>query len=145
MKEYNSSIRLDEVWNHFEGFPLSHLATVEGDQPRVRMMTLVAHEGRLWMATKTEWNKVDQIAKNSRIEISVPARDESGSGCLRVTGKAHLIRDPAVRAELAKVIPWFSSYWDSHEDRNFSLLRFEIHRVLFDHPSNGLKYEVDLG
>lgn len=80
----------DITWR---GFSLSHLATVESDQPRVRTMALVAHNIGLWIATKTEWNKVGQIGKNPKIEISLPAREQSGSSCTRINAEATLVRD----------------------------------------------------
>ena len=54
MKQYPESIGLQEIWSHFEGFPLAHLATIDGHQPRVRSMALVSFDDRLWLATKIE-------------------------------------------------------------------------------------------
>lgn len=144
MKEYPHVLKLDELWQHFEGYPLAHLATLEGDQPRVRMMALIAHKRRLWMATKTHWEKVAQIGKNPKSEISLPARDNSGVGCIRITARAVLVQDSETRKDLASSIPWFSDYWKSPEDPNFTLLAFEPERILYDHPSDGRKYTVEL-
>jgi uncharacterized pyridoxamine 5'-phosphate oxidase family protein len=144
MKEYPHRLDLSDIWYHFEGFPLSHFATIEDDQPRVRMMTLVAYDSRLWLATKTEWDKVEQIRRNPKAELTVPARDEKGAGCVRVTAVARPIEDSSIRQEVSKAIPWFSHYWTSSNDANFTLIGLDILRVLYDHPSDGKKYTVDL-
>ena len=144
MKEYAHRLGLGDIWRHFEGFPLSHFATVEDDQPRVRMMALVAHDRKLWLATKTEWDKVEQIRRNPKAELTVPARDEKGAGCVRVTAVARQIEDSDIRREVSGAIPWFSNYWTSSDDANFTLLGLEIQRILYDHPSDGKKYTVEL-
>ena len=144
MKEYSNRIGLQEVWNHFTGFPLAHLATVEGDQPRVRMMALVCHNEKLWFATKTEWDKAEQIRENPKVEVTIPARDQSRAGCLRITATARIVSEGDTRRDLADIIPWFSQYWNSPQDENFTLIELDLRRILFDHPSDGLKYTVAL-
>ena len=144
MMEYSHRMSLKYIWNHFAALPLSHLATVEGDQPRVRMMTLVTHKGRLWLATKTEWDKVSQLLENPKIELTVPAKEQNQAGCVRITALANIVEDDETRKAVSSAIPWFSNYWTSHHDENFTLIGLDLTRVLFDHPSDGLKYTVDV-
>lgn len=44
MKEYPETPGLQEIWMHFEDFPLTHLATIDENQPRVRPMTYFSRE-----------------------------------------------------------------------------------------------------
>jgi general stress protein 26 len=144
MKEYPNSIEFDDIWCHFEGFPLAHVATIDGDQPRVRSMALIAYNKELWLATKTVWDKVSQIETNNRIEFIVEVRTEKGNGTLRCTGTADIIKDEAIRIQLASEIPWFSSYWISPNDENFTLIHLGLNLIRYDHPYDKMKYTVRL-
>lgn len=49
MKEYSEKTHLDDIWSHLENFPSAHLATIDGGQPRVRPMALIALEKNIWL------------------------------------------------------------------------------------------------
>ncbi|MHA3963272.1 MAG: pyridoxamine 5'-phosphate oxidase family protein [Candidatus Thorarchaeota archaeon SMTZ1-45] len=144
MKEYPKQISLQEVWVHFEGFPLAHLATVEGNQPRVRPMSLISIENRLWLATKTEWDKVGQIIANNKVEFTVAPLSKNGTGSIRATAIAVVIKDRETKQRLSLAIPWFNQYWIDSDDPNFTLIKLEPTRMLYDHPSDRRKYTVIL-
>jgi uncharacterized pyridoxamine 5'-phosphate oxidase family protein len=47
-----------------------YLATIDGDQPRVRPMGFVmSHNGRLYMATSNTKDMYKQMSRNPKIEI----------------------------------------------------------------------------
>jgi uncharacterized pyridoxamine 5'-phosphate oxidase family protein len=144
MKEYPISLQLTDIWKYFEDFPMAHFATIEGDQPRVRMMALIAHKDTLWLTTKNEWDKIHQIRKNRKVELTVPAYADKGVGCIRITGFAEEITESKTREDVAAAVPWFSQYWSGPDDENFILLRLDPSRILFDHPTDKLKYTVQL-
>ena len=144
MKEYPETISLQEVWYHFEGYPLAHVATIEENHPRVRPMALITHGNDLWLASKTEWDKVVQIKKNNRVEFTVAPTSETGSGSLRITARAIIVVDIAIKAEVLPSIPWFNQYWYGVDDPNFTLIRLDLHRILYDHPTDKKKYTVSL-
>ena len=142
MKEYSEELGLSDIWKYFEGYPLAHLATIEGDQPRVRPMALITFNEELWLATKTEWNKVDQIRNNNRIEFTLAPSDQNRTGSIRVTGIAIIVEDQVTKKSLSAVIPWFHHYWADEDDPNFTLLKVDFNRILYDHPTNGKKYTI---
>jgi general stress protein 26 len=144
MKEYPEQMAFSDVWKYFENQPLIHLATIENDQPRVRLMSITAHKGKLWSATKTHWDKVAQIEKNPKIEFTMTVRNERGWGCLRATGNASIVRDPETKAEISKAIPWFSSYWPSSTDPSFTLLQLNLDLIRFDNNDDGKKYTITI-
>jgi uncharacterized pyridoxamine 5'-phosphate oxidase family protein len=144
MKEYPERMSLDELRQHFEGFPLAHVATIEGNQPRVRAMSLISWDNKLWLATKTEWDKVEQIRRNNRVEFTVMLKTQERTGSLRITAEAALVDDTATKTKLASAIPWFHQYWKDASDSNFTLIRLDLTRILFDHPSDRKKYTVAL-
>lgn len=59
----------EEVWRHFKDFQYVFLATVEGNQSRVRPVTLIYFDKRFWITTDTESAKVKQIQGDPNIEF----------------------------------------------------------------------------
>jgi len=143
-KTYPERMTLSEVWPLFEAGGLVHLSTLDGDQPRVRVMALTVCNQNLWVATRTGDDKVGQINRNSNVEFTFLVRREERTGCLRVTADAVIVEDQRTRDEVASVIPWFTRYWRSSEDPDFTLIRFELKRILFDHHETSSKYTIDL-
>ncbi|MCH5343431.1 MAG: pyridoxamine 5'-phosphate oxidase family protein [Acetatifactor sp.] len=71
-----------------------YLATVEGDQPRVRPFgTVDIFEGKLYIQTGKVKDVSKQIQKNSKVELCA----FNGEKWVRVTGK--LVRDERVEAK----------------------------------------------
>ena len=61
---------MEEVYEFLKECGTYYLATVEGDQPRVRPFgTAHIFEGRLYIQTGKKKNVAHQIAKNPKIEI----------------------------------------------------------------------------
>jgi general stress protein 26 len=143
-KTYPETMPLSEVWPLFEAGGLAHLSTLDGDQPRVRMMALTARNQNLWVVTRTGDDKVDQIGKNSKVEFTFAVPGKERTGCLRATAEAIIVEDQRSRDEIASVIPWFTAYWKSSEDPNFTLIRLDLKKILFDHHETSSKYTIDL-
>lgn len=139
-KIYSENMTPDEIWPYFEKAQMVHLAKIDGDQPRVRIMTLITHKKKLWTLTHTQWDKISQIKKNSKIEFTASIHGTKGVGILRTTGRAIIVEDLIEKKEIAGIIPWFSEYWDSHKDPSFALIRLETTLVLFDNPEDSKKY-----
>ena len=143
-KDYPKRMTLSEVWPHFEARGLIHLATLDGDQPRVRMMALTTHNQKLWVVTRTGDDKVGQIRKNSNIEFTLTVPGKERTGCLRATAEAIIVEDEGTRDSVASVIPWFTNYWKSSQDPDFTLIRLDLKSILFDHHETSSKYTIDL-
>lgn len=143
-KSYPERMTLSEVWPLFKAGGLVHLSTLDGNQPRVRMMALTIYDQNLWVVTRTGDDKVAQIRINSNVEFTLTVPGEERTGCLRATAKANIVEDHGTRDDVASAIPWFSGYWESSKDPNFTLIRLDLKRILFDHHENSLKYTIDL-
>jgi general stress protein 26 len=143
-KDYPERMTLSEVWPHFEARGLIHLSTLDGNQPRVRMMTLTAHDQKLWVVTRTGDDKVVQIRKNSNVEFTLAVRGKERTGCLRATAEATIVKDQGTRDNVASAIPWFTGYWKSSEDPDFTLIRLDLKHILFDHHETSSKYTIEL-
>ncbi len=143
-KVYPERMSLTEVWPHFETGGLIHLSTLDGYQPRIRMMALTARDQKLWVVTRTGDDKVTQIRKNSNTEFTLAVEGKEKMGCLRATADAIIVEDSNTRKEVASVIPWFTGYWKSSQDPNFTLIRLDLKKILFDHHETSSKYTIDL-
>jgi general stress protein 26 len=108
------------------------------------MMALTVHNDNLWLVTRTADDKVEQILANSNVEFTCTVRGKERTGCLRSTAKALIIEDPSTREEIANAIPWFTGYWKSSEDPNYTLIRLDLKQILFDHHENSTKYTITL-
>ena len=84
---------MQEVHDFLKKCGASYLATVEGDQPRVRPFgTIHLYEGKLYIQTGKSKDVSKQIAKNPKIEICA----FDGDQWLRVQATA--VDDPRVEA-----------------------------------------------
>ena len=143
-KDYPERLPLSEVWPHFEAGGFAHFSTLDGSQPRVRMMALAAHNQKLWLVTRTGDDKVVQIRKNSKAEFTYPVPGKGRTGCLRATVEAVIVENQDIRDDVASTIPWFTKYWESSEDPDFTLIRLDLKQILFDHHETSSKYTIDL-
>jgi uncharacterized pyridoxamine 5'-phosphate oxidase family protein len=135
---------LSEIWPYFEAGGLANLATIDGNQARVRMMSLNVYDNKLWLVTRSEDDKIKQIKKNPRVEFTFEVRGNGRTGCLRATSEAIIVEDPETRERVTASIPWFEGYWKSSEDPNFTLIRLDLKRVLFDHHESSSKYTIEM-
>ena len=143
-KEYPERMDLSEVWPYFEAGGLANIATIDGDQARVRMMSLNVHDNKLWLVTRSGDDKIGQIKKNPKVEFTFAVRGKERTGCLRATAEAIIIEDPDRRKEVSSSIPWFSGYWKSSEDPDFTLIRLDLKKILFDHHESSSKYTIEV-
>ncbi len=78
---------------------MEFLATVDGDQPRVRPVTLMRKGSSLFTVSVMKDAKVDQIRKNRKAEFafSIPG---IGFNAIRVECIAEVVEDEKIRAEI---------------------------------------------
>jgi len=113
---------IEEAWSRFKDFQHVFLATVEGDRPRVRPVTLISFDKRFWVTTDTRSAKVKQIRRNPKVEFSLLFKEEDKDCCLRVAGLAKIIEDKEIKAKIARHCDFFSRHWESVDDPNYTLL-----------------------
>lgn len=112
---------MQEVYEFLKKCGTYYLATVEGDQPRVRPFgTVDIFEGRLYIQT----GKVKDISKQLQANPKVELCAFDGEKWLRLSGK--LIRDDRVEAKkhMLDQYPELHSLY-SPEDDNTEVLYFE--------------------
>jgi len=104
-------------------------ATVDGGQPRVRMMTVKYHGGKLWCFTSASSAKADQLRHDDRFELVVHLAEEGGAGSVRAMGRAEIVEDLRIKEELSASFSPFKDHWQSFEDPDFMLLRLNVESV----------------
>ncbi len=105
------------------------LATNDRGQPRVRMMTIKCHAGKLWCFTGASSTKASQLKVDRRFEFVANLYEEGSAGSLRATGLATIVTDPQKKKELADSFPSFKDHWQSPIDPDFMLLRLDVETV----------------
>lgn len=127
-----------EVWKRFADYETVMLATAEGDQPRVRPVTLIRYESAFWVATGTDSVKTAQISANPKVEFCLSLNNEAGNGYVRVAGKAELVADHLAKERLARHIEFFADYWSGPDDPTYSLIRISPREVEYLRPGEML-------
>lgn len=74
---------MNETVNFLKECGVFFIATVEGDQPRVRPFgAVIEYEGKLYICTNNTKNVFNQIKNNPKVEISA----KKGGNWIRITG-----------------------------------------------------------
>ena len=111
---------MQKVYDFLKNCGTYYLATVEGDQPRVRPFgTVDIFEGKLYIQTGKVKDVSKQIAANPKVELCA----FDGGKWLRVSGK--LVRDDRVeaKAHMLASYPELQAMY-SAEDDNTEVLYF---------------------
>jgi general stress protein 26 len=118
-----------EVRSHFQDYQHVFLATNEGDQPRVRPVTLVNLEQKFWVFTGTTDAKVGQVQKNPAIEFCLPFKEGEHHGYVRATGVAKIVEERETKVKVAKHCDFFSEHFKGFDDPNYTLLELKINEI----------------
>lgn len=118
---------MQKVYDFLKKCNTYYLATVEGDQPRVRPFgTVDIFEGKLYIQTGKVKDVSKQIQQNAKVELCA----FDGEKWLRVSGK--LVRDDRVEAKehMLAGYPNLQSMYSATDD-NTEVLYFEDATAVF--------------
>jgi general stress protein 26 len=124
-----------EALSIFKDYQTVFLATVQGNKPLVRPVTLVCIDQKFWVITGTTTAKVKQIQKNPKIEFCLYLPKKGGNGYLRLAGKAEIVKDKKSKTNIAKHCNFFHEYWKSADDPNYALIK--IHPAEIEYLKQG--------
>ena len=133
MSKTLAEIKMD-VWAHFQPGQCVYLATAEGDQPRVRPITLLNLEEKFWIATSPRSAKSRQILRNPNVEFCYPLSADCNTGYIRVSGIATIARDADVIERIGNQIPFLTEHWTGTQDPNFCLIRITRAEIEYLEP-----------
>ena len=127
-------MKIETVIDYFKSQPLMYLATVDGNQPKVRPMALIYHKDTCWFVSIAGRKKIKEIETNDNVEFAINPQDREDLSTIRGTGRAILIDDQELRQDLADAIPWFDGYWESAKDPRFFLYKIDLEQVSVQIP-----------
>jgi len=93
-----------EAWSHFQDYQTVLLATAEGGHPRVRPVTLINYDDKLWIATGANSAKVKEMRGNPNIEFCLQFQGEAGGGYVRIAGLGEASRRNCLRIPPSSLI-----------------------------------------
>jgi general stress protein 26 len=106
-----------------------HLATLDGDQPRVRPVSPVRTDGFVvYVANLRAYHKTAEIAANPRVELCyLDDRHDQ----VRITGVAEVVTDAATLREIWDANPLLRQYLGRIDNPELILYRIRPNRVRF--------------
>ena len=122
-------------------FPL--LATVDGDQPRVRPVSPVKTDGfTVYVANLRGYHKTGELAANPRVELCYVDQDHNQ---VRLSGTAEVVAERALLEEIWSSNPLLRSYLGSIDNPELVVYRIRPHRVRYMREWALEYHEVPLG
>jgi len=98
-----------------------HLATIDGDQPRLRPVSPVRTDGfTVYVANLRSYHKTGEIAANPKVELCY--LDEHHNQ-VRITGLAEVVTDRALLQEIWEANPLLRQYLGSLDNPELILYR----------------------
>lgn len=108
-------------------FPM--LATIDGDQPRLRPVSPVHVDGfTIYIANLRSYHKTQEIAVNSNVELCylAPNHDQ-----VRITGRAQVLDDEALLAQIWEDNPLLRRYLGSADNPELIIYKICPNRIRF--------------
>jgi general stress protein 26 len=118
------------------------LATIDGDQPRVRPVSPVrTEEFTVYVANLKGYHKTGEIAANARVEL-VYVNDQHDQ--VRITGVAGVVEDRALIEDIFTHTPLLKHYLGSPDNPDLIIYRIAPNRVRYMQEWALEYYEVQL-
>ena len=118
------------------------LATIDGDQPRVRPVSPVrTEEFTVYVANLKSYHKTGEIEANHRVEL-VYVNEEHDQ--VRITGTAEVVTDRALIEDIFKHTPLLRHYLGSPDNPELLIYRVTPNRVRYMQEWALEYYEVEL-
>jgi general stress protein 26 len=127
--------KLQEILNHFDSVNHVVLASAEGDQPRLRPITLINQGDRFFFATQSSDSKVKQLLDNPKIELILQWREPPNNGYVRLEGTTEKLVDENLVSKLYFESGFIEKLWSSPNDSNLTI--FEVLPTMYDYLRPG--------
>jgi len=119
------------------------LATLDGDQPRLRPVSPVKTDGfTIYIANLRRYHKTVEIAANPKVELCYV---DEGHNQVRLTGTAEVVTEPAVLQEIWDTNPLLRQYLRTIDNPDFILYRVVPSRVRYMREWALEYYDAPLG
>jgi general stress protein 26 len=105
------------------------LATMDGDQPRLRPVSPVRTDGfTVYVANLRSYHKTGEIAANPRVELAYLSAEHDQ---LRISGRAEVVTEAALLGEIWEANPLLRHYLGSPDNPELIVYRIVPERVRF--------------
>ncbi len=133
-----------EVLGHLGKMQTVHLATWDGERPRVRPVSMICDGERMWVSTGCSDAKVPQMREHPVFEVSMILEGEESLGSLRISGRVRFVRDISEKAAVAELMPFFSQFWETPEDPTYCLVELQPEEMELMRPTEtvGRRFRV---
>jgi general stress protein 26 len=106
-----------------------HLATIDGDQRRVRPVSPVRTDGfTVYVANLRSYHKTGELAANPKVELCYLSK---GHDQLRITGRSEIVQDDNLLQEIWDTNPLLRSYLGSIDNPDLIVYRIVPKRIRF--------------
>jgi general stress protein 26 len=122
-------MNLDNALIMLKREPVMSFATSVDGQPYVRFMALANYKDQFFCVTYKSRKKNEQIRSNPKFAFVVLVEGKGTTGSIRCRGTTEIITDRTLKKEVAEVLPWFSHYWDSYDDPEYTAIRLHINHI----------------
>ena len=109
----------------------ANLATCDGDQPRVRIVSPVVEDDMsIWVTTRSTSRKVKQLRENPKICLAFVEPPE-GDKSVTVIGEASMIPDIEKKRRVWKLAPFdlYEHFPDGPDSDDFCVLKIMVNRI----------------
>ena len=128
----------DRIHGYFEEQQVVSFATVEGQQPRVRPMTLIHSEDGFYMITGARGGKnaykLQQIRENPRFEYYLTLKGEKVDGFIRGMGDTLEVKDKDTREKVYNRTGWATSFFTTVDHPDYVLMELRHDGFSFREP-----------
>jgi len=109
--------------------PFPHLATIDGDTPRVRPVSPVRTDGfTVYVANLRSYHKTVEIAANPIVELCYL---DDGHNQVRLTGEAEIVADRALLQEIWSSNPLLRQYLGTLDNPQLMVYRIAPTRIRY--------------
>ena len=106
-----------------------HLATIDGDQPRVRPVSPVRTEGfTVYVANLRSYHKTEEIAANARVELCYLDDHHDQA---RITGVAEVVTDRSLIEAIWNDNPLLRQYLGTIDNPELVVYRIKPNRIRY--------------
>ena len=127
----DKSADLRRIWKYFSGEPNVFLATADGDQPKVRPVTLIHLRKKLYVTTGSNNAKVKQIAQNHKAEFCLMLEKGESKGTIRAECIARIVTDKKVKVDVFNSISFAKEFWEGPDDPSYTVI--ELKPISFEY------------
>jgi uncharacterized pyridoxamine 5'-phosphate oxidase family protein len=131
-----------DIWKKFKDMQVIHFATSDGKRVRVRPVTLLHINKKLWVSTGAKDAKMKQLKKNKNFEFCLTLKTKKYQGYLRGAGTVKIVRDLKTKRVISKKIPFFTQFWKEPSDPGFALLQLRVKEFEYLKPGGFLAEKI---